>query len=245
MCTPRIARLCCAVSLLILTSASVFSQSPGSISGCVVDPSHAVIRGASIFLNSLQTLTDEKGCFTFTGVKPGTYQLKVLSESFSPFEKEIAFENSAKLDEIVLEIRPVEATAVVTATRTLASTNQISASVDVIDSGQIEASHIETAAELLRNAGGMTVVRSGTTGGITSLFTRGGESDYTKILLDGIPVNQPGGTYDFAHLTTDDIGRVEIVRGPQSALFGSDAMTGVVQLFTRPGAGSRAPSSPA
>ena len=238
MLTPRIARLCCAVSLLILTSVPVVSQSPGSVSGCVVDPSHAVIRGAIIFLNSLQTQTDEKGCFAFTGVRPGTYQLKILAESFSPYEKEIAFEDSAKLDEIVLDIRPVEATAVVTATRSLASTNQIAASVDVIDAGQIEASHIETASELLRNAGGMTVVRSGTTGGLTSLFTRGGESDYTKILVDGIPVNQPGGTYDFAHLTTDNIGRVEIVRGPQSALFGSDAMTGVVQLFTRPGAGS-------
>jgi vitamin B12 transporter len=238
MFTPRIARLCCAVSLLILTSVSVFSQSPGSVSGCVVDPSHALIRGASIFLNSLQMQTDEKGCFTFNGVKSGKYRLKVLAEAFSPYEQELAVENSVKLEDIVLDIRPVEATTVVTATRSLASTNQIASSVDVIDAGQIDASHIETASELLRNSGGMSVVRSGSTGGFTSLFTRGGESDYTKILLDGIPVNQPGGAYDFAHLTTDNIGRVEIVRGPQSALFGSDAMTGVVQLFTRPGAGS-------
>jgi len=116
MFTPRIARLCCAVSLLILTSVSVFSQSPASVSGCVLDPSHAVIRGASVFLNSLQTQTDEKGCFTFNGVKSGKYRLKVLAEAFSPYEQEIATETSLKLDEIVLDIRPVEATAVVTAT---------------------------------------------------------------------------------------------------------------------------------
>ena len=58
-----------------------------------------------------------------------------------------------------------------------------------------------------------------------------------KILIDGIPVNQPGGAYDLSHLPTDNLSRVEIVRGPQSAVFGSDAITGVVQVFTRPGSG--------
>ena len=67
---------------------------------------------------------------------------------------------------------------------------------------------------------------------------RGGESDYIKILIDGIPVNQPGCTYDFAHTPTDNISGVEIVRGPESAVFGSDAIAGVVQVFTRPGGSS-------
>src|SRR5206468_3009496 len=79
---------------------------------------------------------------------------------------------------------------------------------------------------------GVAVVRTGNTGGITTLFTRGGNSDYTKVLVDGIPVNQPGGAYDFAHLPTDNVSTIEVVRGPQSALFGSDALTGVVQIFT-------------
>ena len=103
---------------------------------------------------------------------------------------------------------------------------------------QIESSHLDQTSDLLRTVAGISVVRTGETGGITSLFTRGGESDYTKILIDGIPVNQPGGAYDFAHLPTDNIGRIEVVRGAQSALFGSDAITGVVQMFTRPGSGS-------
>src|SRR5207248_9320043 len=83
--------------------------------------------------------------------------------------------------------------------------------------------------------GGLAVVRTGNAGGITTLFTRGGNSDDTKILVDGIPVNQPGGTYDFAYLPADNISTVEVVRGPQSALFGSDALTGVVQMFTSRG----------
>jgi len=109
-------------------------------------------------------------------------------------------------ENIVLEIRPVQATAVVTATRSLASTSDVAASVDVIDRLQIEASHIEAASDLLRNVGGIQVVRTGNPGGITSLFTRGGASTYTKILLDGIPLNQPGGAYDFAHIPTTTLG---------------------------------------
>lgn len=77
--------------------------------------------------------------------------------------------------------------------------------------------------------------RSGGYGAVTSIFTRGGDSDYTKVLLDGIPLNQPGGLFDFSTLQATNLDRIEIVRGPQSALFGSDAMTGVVQLFSARG----------
>src|SRR5262249_4267856 len=241
MFTSRQPWLCRAVSLLFFPSVPVFGHSPSSVSGCVQDPSHAVIRGASISLtrqdNSgrLQTQTDEKGCFTFISVSSGIYRLEVLAESFSPYVKALVVENSMRLEDVVLEIQPIEAFAAVTATRTLVSNGQVGASVDVIDRTQIEASHVEVASDLLRNVAGIALVRTGNIGGITTLFTRGGESDYTKILIDGIPINQPGGIYDFAHLPTDNVGRVEVVRGPQSALFGSDAMTGVVQMFTRTG----------
>src|SRR5262249_51269800 len=79
------------------------------------------------------------------------------------------------------------------------------------------------------------IVETGSYGGQTSLFLRGGESDYVKVLLDGVPLNQAGGGIDLAHLTTDNVDRIEIVRGPVSVLYGSDAMTGVVQIFTRRG----------
>src|SRR5262249_4086596 len=69
----------------------------------------------------------------------------------------------------------------------------------------------------------------------TSVFVRGGESDYNKVLIDGVPVNAAGGLFDFSALTPENFDRVEVVRGPGSALFGSDAMTSVIQLFTRRG----------
>jgi outer membrane cobalamin receptor len=86
--------------------------------------------------------------------------------------------------------------------------------------------------DLLRSAPGAVVVANGSRGGVASLFVRGGESNYTKVLLDGIPLNEPGGTFDFGNVTTENLQRVEMVRGAQSALFGSDAMSGVVQMFT-------------
>jgi vitamin B12 transporter len=81
------------------------------------------------------------------------------------------------------------------------------------------------------------LVQSGSFGSVTSLFLRGGESRYTKVLIDGVPVNSSGGFFDFSHLTTDNIDRIEIVRGPASVLYGADAVSGIVQIFTRRGSG--------
>jgi vitamin B12 transporter len=67
------------------------------------------------------------------------------------------------------------------------------------------------------------------------VFIRGGESKFTKVLVDGVPVNDAGGAFDFSSLTTDNVERIEIVRGPSSVLYGSDAVAGVVQVFTRRG----------
>jgi vitamin B12 transporter len=78
-------------------------------------------------------------------------------------------------------------------------------------------------------------VRSGGVGNLTGLFVRGGESTYNKVLLDGMPLNEPGGMFNFASLSPENIERIEVLRGAHSALFGSDAMASVIQLFsTRP-----------
>src|SRR5207248_1908773 len=86
-----------------------------------------------------------------------------------------------------------------------------------------------------RRDGAVDLLRGGRPGGVTSLFVRGGESNYTKVLLDGIPLNEPGGGFDFSNVTTGGLDRIEFVRGANSALYGSDAMTGVIQLFTARG----------
>lgn len=129
---------------------------------------------------------------------------------------------------------------VVTATLVPMRVDQISATVTVLSGDALRARGIATVADALRSVPGATVVATGSFGGQTSVFLRGGESDYAKVLIDGVPQNQPGGFFDFANLGIEDVDRIEIVRGPGSVLYGSDAVTGVIQIFTRSGRGALA-----
>ncbi len=122
---------------------------------------------------------------------------------------------------------------VVTATRTAASPDQVPNAVTVLSGNDLRERGITRVAEALREVPGLTVVQSGPAGGVVSLFMRGGESDYVRVLVDGVPANEPGGAIDLSNLTTSNVDRIEIVRGPASALFGSDAVSGVIQIFTR------------
>jgi vitamin B12 transporter len=122
---------------------------------------------------------------------------------------------------------------VVTATPVPTRADRLSNRVTVISAADLAAAGIHTVADALAGVVGLTVVRTGPIGSGTAVFVRGGESDYVKVLVDGVPVNEPGGAYDFAHLTTDDVDRIEVVQGPVSVLYGSDAVSGVVQVFTR------------
>ncbi len=124
---------------------------------------------------------------------------------------------------------------VVTATRTAIALDRVPASVTVLGGEQLRAQGITTVADALRQVPGVALAQSASWGTTTSLFIRGGESKFTKVLVDGVPVNEAGGAFDFSTLTTDNVERIEIVRGPASVLYGSDAVAGVVQIFTRRG----------
>jgi vitamin B12 transporter len=126
---------------------------------------------------------------------------------------------------------------VVTATRYPTTPDSVGVSVTVLRGDDLRAQGIRWVGDALRQVPGAQVVQGGGFGAQTSLFLRGGESDYVRVLVDGVPVNQPGGAYDFAHLTTDNVERIEVVRGPGSVLYGSDAIAGVIQIVTRDGTG--------
>ena len=126
---------------------------------------------------------------------------------------------------------------VVTATRYPVAPDSVGATVTVLRGDDLRAEGIRFVSEAMRQVPGAQVVRGGSYGAATSLFVRGGESDYVKVLVDGIPLNQPGGTFDFASLTTENVERIEILRGPGSVLYGSDAIAGVVHIVTRDGGG--------
>ena len=137
---------------------------------------------------------------------------------------------------------PAEAeveSVVVSATRFDIPLDQSPASASVISSEELEQKQIQRVSDALREVPGLSVVQTGVAGQLTSVFTRGLRSEHTQVLLDGIPINQGlQGAFNFADFTTEDIGRIEVVRGPQSTIYGPRALAGVIQIFTKQGTGT-------
>ena len=131
-------------------------------------------------------------------------------------------------------------TIVITATRIPTPVLQVASSITVVTAADIEARQERTFADVLKDIPGLNVVQTGGPGGETSVFMRGTNSNHTKVFIDGIDVSDPSnatGAFDFGQLLTQDIERVEVLRGPQSGLYGSDAIGGVINIITRSGNG--------
>ena len=224
------------LSLLFVPFAAVQAQeSIPILSGTVLDPDGAAVPRAVVILlggdgaELDRTLASGEGRFTFIVESTGPFRVRVELVGFAT--KEMAVTTGDNIA-VTLDLAPVEERVVVTATRTSAPTAQLGATTTVYTREDIAARNAVTLSDLLRTMPGSSLVRTGGHGTLTSLFVRGAESNHNKILLDGIPLNGPGGEFFLSNLTLSNIERVEVVRGPQSALFGSDAIGDVVQLFT-------------
>src|SRR5262245_14080414 len=224
---------CLVISWLFVATVSVATQQ--ELSGTVVDASGSALPRVTVMLVDQRdaevatTFTDSRGAFRFARACDRCAVVVSLA-GFNPARSTVSTDSPATIS---LTVAPVRESVVVSATRTETPTSQVGAAVTVFTAEEIERRDAPVVAELLRGTPGTTVVRAGGIGNVTSLFVRGGESSYNKVLLDGIPLNEPGGTFNFSNLTTDFVDRIEVVRGAQSALFGSDAMASVVQLISR------------
>src|SRR6184192_1981888 len=159
--------------------------------------------------------------------------VSLMSAALSVRAQDVFGSTSADGDQLP-EAEPV----VVSATRFDIPLDRSPASVSVISSQDIDNKQIERASDALREVPGLAVVQTGTPGQLTSVFMRGLPSQDMQVLLNGIPINQGlAGQFDFANLTTDNIDRIEIARGPQSTIYGPRALAGVVQIFTKQGSG--------
>jgi outer membrane cobalamin receptor len=223
----------CTAFVVATVSASVSLSAQDGASGIVVDQTGRELPRAFVRTvdpsgaESASTFSDEHGRFHFASAPRGC-QLRVALAGFSTATS--ACEPDVR---VVLVVAPVRETVIVSATRTEAPSEQVGASVTTFTAQDLAERRAPLLPDLLRSSPGAMVIRTGQPGAVSSLFVRGGESNYNKVLLDGIPLNEPGGSFNFSNVTTENLARVEIVRGAQSALFGSDAMSSVVQLFTK------------
>lgn len=225
---------------LIVICLSLFAGSPvraaDRATGVVVDQSGQPLNRALVRVADAPggVFTNERGQFEIA-TPGGACRVEASLSGFTAASEPCG---TAAM-RIVLAVAPIRETTIVTATRTEAPASQVGASATVFSEADLETRQKPLMADLLIGTPGAMLVRSGQPGTVTSLFVRGGESDYNKILLDGVPLNEPGGTFFLSNLTTENLERVEIVRGAYSSLFGSDAMGSVIQLFTKRGDRSR------
>jgi len=233
----RLAAACRLVAPAILLFTVFARPASADVAGTIVDQSGRVVPRAYIRVvdgtgaESAAQFADELGRFDLKTTASGC-RVEATLTGFLPASAPCA----AEPIRLVLRVAPIEETTVVSATRTEAPTSQVGASATVFTAQDLERRRLPLLADLLAGTPGAMVVRSGAPGGLTSLFVRGGESDYNKVLLDGVPLNEPGGAFYLNNLTTENLERIEILRGAYSSLFGSDAMGSVIQLFTRRGA---------
>lgn len=199
------------------------------VRGIVSDPSGRPVEGAKVVCDSETKTTDARGAFdiprcegTATITKSGfAGKSVVLVESG---------DNAVKLDLATASDR-----VVVTATGAPVSVEESGVAADVFTAKDFEPARGTFVQNLLRDVPGIDVVQTGQNGALTSLFARGGNSNAALVLLDGVPITEPGGSFDFAHLTSAGLDRMEVVRGPESVLFGAEGSSAAIQMFTSHG----------
>jgi outer membrane cobalamin receptor len=209
----------------------------------VLDPQSAAVSGARVALFRQGTravaarTTSAEGAAVFPGLPAGEYRVEVLAPGFAPATAaaNLSEDNTPTLVTVRLAVAAPPETVVVTATRMPVAAAEAGAEVASLDALALELLQPVATADALRFLPGAVVNTAGRRGGQASLFVRGGDSRYNKVIVDGVPGNDPGGIFDFGVVPMSQVDRMEFVRGPASALYGSDAMTSVVQLWTATG----------
>jgi outer membrane receptor protein involved in Fe transport len=232
------------LATLLTLFASIVSMSGtragGPIRGRVVDAAGRAVPGARVIATGVgpltSVLTDGRGEFVIDAPPLGRVSLRVSMDGFRAASLTVD-EQSPSLDvgTITLSISAVSESVVVSASQVEVPLTQVTSSVTVIDSAEIQSRQLHSVADALRTVPGMALAATGGLGATTGVFPRGGESNYTLVLIDGVPANSFGGDFDFGHLSTANVERIEVVRGPQSALFGSNAIGAVVRITSKRG----------
>ncbi|HET9266361.1 MAG TPA: TonB-dependent receptor [Vicinamibacterales bacterium] len=229
--------------------ASSIAALAGPITGRVLDPDGRAVGGVDVLLVrggaiASTTRTDSTGAFRMDGPDDGRVEIRVALEGFHARPVTIGGGAAPRdLGTIELSVSAIAESVVVSAAQTDVPLSTTSSSVSIITGEELRARQIDGLADALRLVPGLAVAAAGGRGAVTSVFPRGGESDYSLVLIDGVQANAFGGGLDFAHVPVVNVERIEVVRGPQSALYGSNAIGAVIRVITKRGGAPRGSAS--
>ncbi len=230
-----------ACTLFLVLGAYLHAQAVASIIGRVLDPDGRPVAGATLVLDGPLAApqsfsSDADGRFQVPVRSAGRFRLTAVAPGLAAPAAvvDVTEGRDATLD-LHLRLAAVDERLTVTATQIEAPLSRVPDSTTVVSGTDIATRQQFAMSQVLRSVPGLTVQQSGGPGTVSSLFVRGSESDQTLVLIDGIRANAFGGGIDLSQLPLADVDRIEVVRGPQSAIYGADAIGGVVQLFTRQG----------
>lgn len=224
--------------VFFLFFAAAFAADHAQIHGTVLDPTGLPIEGAAIECAGHTTYTNSEGRFTFvtkTGV-PMTGDpectARVMKAGFRTESIQLQPSSDNKL---TLTLQSATQSVIVSATRYQATPQEAAVSASVVTAQDLSARNLPPVPDVLRELPGLQIADYGRRGALTQVYTRGADRTGTLVLLDGVPLNDPGGELNLAHVSSAGIDRIEVIRGPESALFGAEAAAGVIQLFTKHG----------
>lgn len=228
------------LALVVLSTVLPTAAHAAELRGSVTDPLGAVIPRADVTLLRDATAvarakTDDHGEFVFSSLTAGRYRLRAAAVGFAEQESPAVYIGGGGSQHIVLSLKigVVAQQVVVSATGTAEPDSQVGASVSVVSGDAVKQK--PDVLEPLRLVAGVQVLQTGRRGGTTDLFVRGGNANANKVLLDGIPINDIGGGVEFGNLSSTAIEKVEVLREPNSVLYGADALASVVILTTQQG----------
>lgn len=227
------------LAAVVCTATVTLTATAEPLRGRVLDPDGRPVPGATVTAVSgaaspVTTLTDGEGRFELA-LRPGPTTVRAWSRGLTAPPRQL--ETPSAPLEIQLGVQAVTEALTVTASHLDTPLSASPDSVSVLTRDDLDERQVVTLGDALRLVPGFAVARNGGPGTVTSAFPRGGESDFTLVLVDGIRQNAFGGGVDLSQVPVADAERVEVVRGPQSALHGADAIGGVIQIITtRPGA---------
>jgi vitamin B12 transporter len=230
------------LAILMLTVGHAWAADDASLKGIVSDPLGARVSGASVKLLLdgrvvKDAASDAEGNFAFDALASGRYQIEVSAPGFGMRTTDPIFVGGgARVSvEVALPIGPLEESVSVTSAANDVLPSQIGAPVTVLDSKTLEMLGKTDVLEALRLVPAASLVETGGKGGTTSIFIRGGNSNFNKVLIDGIPANDIGGGIDLSQFSMAGVERIEVLREANSVIAGTDALAGVISITSRRG----------